>query len=331
MWWGADITRDLLDKIEYLANDLGATDLWLDYIETAFPQTNFNSGFQLWVDTGAINALRRRGLRYWLSEHEAFTFMTRGPEDLRDDRRWETTLRRMREVYARAKGLGFRGIVYDAEDYNGQPEPVRERYRAVADFVDAWCYADEFGTAGMYYYRGLQVGRVIAEVWGCPLIQVYEARLYAGKDDCRAGNYWWLKGIHDAGVEIWIATERTYGAGEGEVDDPDLPAHLRRWFVRLPQYVVQVHEAYPFAARVLPGFHPWNTRLGKPCYLPKYLDEQLSQAEACALGYWIYNEGNRCAGDPRDVLDRTFCQALGIAPEDYLAVFAKHPAGRVSK
>jgi hypothetical protein len=261
-------------------------------------------------------------------EHEAFTAMVNGPEDLRDDLKWETTLRQMRRVYAQARALGFRGLVLDAEDYDGVSEAAKEKYEEAADFVDAWVFADEFGPAGMYYQRGLQFGRVLKEVWGCPLLQVYEARAYAGKDDCRAGNYWWLKGIHDAGIEIWIATERTYGAGRGEMRPPDTPEHLARWFVRMEEYLPRIHQAYPFAARVLPGFHPWNTRTRRPNYLPQYLDQQLRIARGCALGYWIYNEGNAHAGDPREVLDREFCKEHGVTPQDYLRVFARHPTCR---
>jgi len=328
--WG-NLHRDIMDKLDYLEHELGATDLWLDYVETAFPQTNTNSGFAIWEETGALDEFQERGIRYWLLEHEAFTTMVNGPEDLRNDRKWETTLHRMRDVYARARALGFRGLVLDAEDYGGVRAEATERYKDVADYVDAWCFADEFGYGGLYYQRGLQFGRVLAEVWDCPVLQVYEARMYAGKGDCRAGNYWWLKGIHDAGIEIWIATERTYGAGNSEIADSKSPEYCKRWFVQMAQYIPRVHEAYPFAARVLPGFHPWNTAFAQPNYLPNYLDQQLRIARNCAFGYWIYNRGNEHAGDPKDVLDREFCARYGVAPEDYLEVFKRHPTCRTAR
>ncbi|NPV48726.1 MAG: discoidin domain-containing protein [Armatimonadetes bacterium] len=328
MCWASDIQRDFLDKLDYLDRDLGVTDLWLDFVETAFPQTNTNSGFAPWVESGALRSLRGRGVRYWLAEHEAFTQQVNDPADLHNDQAWETTLRQMRRLYAEAKRLGFRGLVYDAEDYNGVTAEAAARYEDVADHVDAWCFADEFGYGGQYYQRGLQVGRVIREVWGGPLLQVYEARLYAGKGDCRAGNYWWLRGIHDAGVEVWIATEKTYGAGQGEMAGPDLPDHLNRWFVRLRDFIPTVQQAYPFAARILPGFHPWNTRTRRPHYLPRYLDEQLTLAEACVPGYWIYTEGTSHAGDPRQVLDDEACRQAGVTAEQYLEVFGRHCTAR---
>jgi hypothetical protein len=104
------------------------------------------------------------------------------------------------------------------------------------------------------------------------------------------------------------------------MDDPDTPPHLESWFVDMRDFIGRVFDAYPFAVRVLPGFHPWNTRTGKPNYLPRYLSEQIDLARHMVRGYWIYNEGNRSAGDPRDVLDRDFCRGYGVSPEDYVSV-----------
>ncbi len=320
MCWSGSIQDDFLDKLDYFAGDLGVTDLWLDYVESAFPQSNTNAGFAAWVESGAFERFREHGIRYWLAEHEAFTFMVNGPEDLRDDRRWETTFRQARFLYSRARELGFRGLVLDAEDYGGVTEEAQRKYADVADAVDAWCFADAFGVAGMYYQRGHQFGTVLKSVWDAPLLQAYEARLYAGKPDCRAGNYWWLRGIHDAGIEIWIATEKTYGAGNGEIAT-DAAIHLRTWFVQMPELMSRIHDAYPFAARILPGFHPWNTRTRQPNYLPKYLAEQIEIAAGWAPGYWLYNEGNRRGGDPREVLDPEFLKARGLTAEQYLDVF----------
>ena len=104
--------------------------------------------------------------------------------------------------------------------------------------------------------------------------------MYAGKPGCRDGNYWWLKGIHDAGLEIWIGPERTYGRGNRELYAPEVgyAEFVTRSFIDLATFIPQVHQAYPFAARVLPGFHPWISDFGGgvPNDLPKYLDEQLS-------------------------------------------------------
>ncbi|MCP4644304.1 MAG: hypothetical protein GY851_27925 [bacterium] len=327
--WSGNLQRDYVDKVEYLDKELGVTDLWLDAVETAFPQTVTNAGFDIWTDSGVLESFRERGIRYWLTEHESFGFLIRRPEYLHDDLRWETTLREMRRIYGRARTLGFRGLVFDAECYVGVPGDVKEAYEGKADHVDAWCFVDEFGYAGGYYQRGKQVGAVIREVWPeAPLMQLYEARMYAGIPGCRDGNYWWLKGIHDAGVEVWIATEKTYGAGNDEIDGPEMLDHLNSWFVRLPEFIPKAHAAFPFATRILPGFHPWNSRTKMPHYLPKYLDEQLRQAHDITRGYWIYCEGNPSAGDPRVVIDPAQCEKYSIEAEDYLKVFQAYPTTR---
>lgn len=322
MCWSSNIKEDYLDKMNYLSKDITVTDVWLDYVETAFPQTNNNAGLKLFEDSGVLRQLSARGIKYWLAEHEAFTFMVSSPEDLQDDLKWQTTYRQAATIYARAKKLGFRGIVYDAEDYDGVSAEAAEQYKSINEPVDAWCFSEEFGYSGMYYQRGLKLGKIIKEVFGGPLMQVYEARNYAATDDHKAGNYWWLKGINDGGTEVWIATERTYGAGNNEI--PVGLEHLGKWFVDLRMYVNAVYQSYPFATRVLPGFHPWNTRTRQPNYLPKYLDQQLEMAENIAPGYWIYTEGNAHAGDPRQVLDSSLLGKYSLTAEDYLDVFKKH-------
>ncbi|MBT3286744.1 MAG: discoidin domain-containing protein [Victivallales bacterium] len=326
LMWATDLERDYLAKMDYFEKDLGITDLWLDSVESAFPQTNRNSGFKPWVESGALATLRQRNIRYWLGEHESFGHLVNTPEALHDDLAWGTTLRRMREIYAEARKLGFRGLVFDAEDYDGVPKAVKERYKDQADYVSGWTFNDEFGYAGGYYQRGLQVGKAIYGVWpGATLIQMYEARMYAGRKNSWDGNHWWLKGIHDGGVEIWLATEKTYGAGKQEMKSPKALVHLQHWFVDMRSFAGRVHAAYPFVTRVLPGFHPWNCRLGIGNYLPKYLDEQLSVCQQLFRGCWIYNEGNKHGGDPRLTLDPEKLGKHGVTAEDYLKVFRDHP------
>jgi hypothetical protein len=333
-WWSGDVAADFLEALDYLDRDLGVTDLWIDKVATALPSTRPNSGFEVLARAGVFRALQQRGIRYWLTEDEGFGGLVNSPADLRDDRRWETTLRRAREIYRRAHQLGFRGLAMDAEDYVPPSDPaVVETYLKVADHVDCWTFNDEFGYAGHYYQRGQQYGKVIREVWGGPVIQYYEAVMYAGKPGCRDGNYWWLKGMYDAGLEIWLATERTYGAGKGELYTPEAgyPEWTTRWFVDLPDYLAQTHRAYPFAARVLPGFHPWISDFGGgiPLYLPQYLDAQLGIVEKAAYGCWIYHGGTPHAGDPRKVLkNQEFLARHGLSAQDYLEVFRKHPTSR---
>jgi hypothetical protein len=228
----------------------------------------------------------------------------------------------------------------DAEDYQLPSDPaVLEKYLKVADHVDCWTFNDEFGFSGLYYQRGRQFGKVIRDVWGCPVIQFYEATMYAGIPGCRDGNYWWLKGMSDAGVEIWVGTGKSYGAGNKELYDPALECGevLFYSFIDLPAFIGEVHKRYPFAARVLPGFHPWVTEHpttypwpgGRPNYLPKYLDEQFSITENGAFGCWIYNAGTPFAGDPRKVLtNEAFLKKHGLTAQDYIDVLKKHKTSR---
>ena len=330
-WWSMDPKADFLDAMDYLDVDLRATDVWIDKVATALPSTRANGGFDVLEKAGIFEELKKRGINYWLTEGEGFGGLVRSPADLRDDLKWETTLMRARDVYSRAHKLGFRGLAMDAEDYSLPPDPaVVEKYLKVADHVDCWTFNDEFGYAGYYYQRGMQFGKVIKEAWDCPVIQYYEAVMYAGNPGCRDGNYWWLKGMHDAGLEIWVGTERTYGRGKKELYDPEVgyAEFVTRSFVDLPVYIAKTHKAFPFAARVLPGFHPWITGFGDgvPNYLPKYLDEQLGIAENAAHGCWIYHGGTPHAGDPREVLKNTgFLSKHGLSAQDYIDVFRRHP------
>jgi hypothetical protein len=327
LYWAGDLDRDYRGKMDYLANDLGITDIWLDFIETAFPQTNNNASIDTLVESGVLTEFKKRGIRYWLGEHEFFCSLVNSPEQLRDEVRWMTTIRNARAVYSKAKAAGFHGLKMDAEDYDEVPADVKEKYKGDTDHVTGWSFKEEFGYTGLYYRRGLEYGRMLKEVWDCPVIQLYEARIYADKNDSRAGNYWWLKGMHDAGVsDISIAVEKSYGAGNNEIaKDPTCGEHLYRWFIRLPELCDAVQKAYPFARRVIPFFHPWNTRTGAPMYLPKYLQEQLVDATNITTAFGLYLEGNTSGGDPRDVLKADKLAPYGITADDYLDVLKQSP------
>jgi len=247
---------------------------------------------------------------------------------LKDDLSWRTFYRQVRTLYSQLAELGFSGVVFDAEDYNPLAPELRQKYEqelGFADVASSWSFFEEFGYTGAYYRRGLEFGKTFREVWPeGKFIQLYEARMYAGKPGCRDGNYWWLRGIADAGVEIWIATEKTYGAGNGEISGG--PDYLQRWFVDMNNFIPEAYAAFPMATRIIPGFHPWNTRLRQPLYLSRYLDEQLTLAQELVPAVWIYCEGNPALGDPRLTLDPALCAKFGVTPESYLEVFRRHPS-----
>jgi hypothetical protein len=323
MCWSTDVNRDFLSKMDYFQNDLKLTDVWLDYVKTAFYQGNDNSGLQIWIDSGALKEFQKRNIRYWLGEHEFFCALVNSPEDLLDDLRWNTTINQIKQVYSQAKELGFRGIVVDGEDYGGVTKEAWEKYSKFTSHPLGWSFQEHFGYNGMYYQRGLQVGKAIKSVWNPIVIALWEGIMFEDKHGAYDGHYWFFKGINDAGLEIWIAPEKTYGAGNNEMKHPDILPHLSHWLVKMPEFIPEVYKAFPFATRVLPGFHPWNTRIKRACYLPKYLDEQLRISENTVQGFWMYNEGNMHGGDPREVLDESFLKPYGVTAQDYIDVFKK--------
>gem|GEM_PF-1117607 len=335
-WWGGNPQEDFVGAADYLAGELGATDVWVDKIASVFTNSRPDFGFGSLSGSGALDALKARGIRYWLVEGEGFPGLVNTPGDLRDDRLWQETMTRAREIFTEAKKLGFAGYVMDAEDYALPSAEVTEaaKKKYGFDHIDAWCFKDEFGLDGMYYLRGREFGKVVREAWGpdAVMIQYYIPQVY---HDYRLGNYWWLRGMHDEGVEIRVADQQTYGAGQGELYDASkgYPDFTTRWFTNFPEKCRQVHGLLPFVTKVYPGLHPWVTSHGAiPLYLPKYLDDQLDISGDYFDGVWIYNGGTPHAGDPRKVLDPEVMKKLqenhGVTAEDYLEVFRKNPTTR---
>ncbi|MBQ7256717.1 MAG: hypothetical protein IJS60_03375 [Abditibacteriota bacterium] len=315
LYWHTDYDQ-LKEEIPYL-QEIGITDITLDYVESAFPQTNTNVGFNYLEKSGVLPALQKAGIRYWMDEHEAFCTMITSTESLNDETLWQTTIREMEKVYSKAKELGFTGIMFDAENYMG-PLPIRPEF---TDHFTPWSFEEEWGYKGAYYHRGYEVGKIMSKTIGPNFINLYEARLYADRNDCRQGHYWFLKGMFDAGItNIRIATEKTYGAGKGELKSDDTLDFITSWFCHPDEEVEWIWRSYPFISGVIPGFHPWNTRLKKPMYLPEYLKEQIEETQVNAPAFWIYNEGNPHAGNPIKTLDPDYCKEKGVNPEDYIKV-----------
>jgi hypothetical protein len=77
---------------------------------------------------------------------------------------------------------------------------------------------------------------------------------------------------------------------------------------------------------VIPLFHPWNSRIGAPMYLPKYFQEQVADAAKVTTAFGLYLEGNTSGGDPRDVLKAEKLSPYGITADEYLDVMRKYPA-----
>lgn len=332
--WATDFTRDYYEKIDYFDRVLGLTDIWIAAADSAWPSTWYKLGFPALIQSGALPQFRQRGIRYWLEEHESFCTMVRDEADLRDERQWAAVYADAARIYAQARQLGFRGLVLDAENYYPVSEAMTAKYGMPGgEPVTSWSFREEFGRDGQYYRRGLAYGNIIRQVWPeCTMIQIYEALAFGGN---REGNYWWLKGIGDAGVEIWIAAGMTYGAGANEIPEERGNDWLGRWHVPdTARYAADLQAAYPMASRVLPGFHPWNVNTKRPHYLPRYLTEQLNRARNMP-GFWLYTEGLNRGGDPRENANRddAFWAAQGVTPQDYLDCFkwdTTPPQGAIS-
>jgi len=321
--WATDFTGDYYDKMDYFDRVLGLTDIWIACIEYAWPSTYHEIGFPALVQSGILPQFRQRGIRYWLEEHEAFCTMVRDEADLRDETQWAAVYADAARIYAQARQLGFRGLVLDAENYYPVSEAMTAKYGTPGgEPVTSWSFREEFGRDGQYYRRGLAYGNIIRQVWPeCTMIQLYEALAFGGN---REGNFWWLQGIRDAGVEIWIAAGMTYGAGANEIPEDRGLDWLGCWHVPdTAKYVAGLQAAYPMASRVLPGFHPWNAGTKRPLYLPRYLTEQLNRARNLP-GFWLYTEGLHRGGDPRESANRedAFWSRHGVTPQDYLDCFA---------
>ena len=332
--WASDFTSDYYDKMDYFDRMLGLTDIWIAAVDYAWPSTFYKMGFPALIQSGVLPRFRQRGIRYWLEEHESFTTMMRDEADLRDEVQWANVYANAARVYVQARQLGFRGLVLDAENYYPVSEAMTAKYGSPGgEPVTSWSFREEFGRGGQYYLRGLAYGDLIRQVWSeCTVIQIYEALAYGSN---REGNFWWLQGIRDAGVEIWIAAGMTYGAGVSEILDERGLDWLGRWHVPdTSKYVADLQAAYPMASRVLPGFHPWNVNTKRPQYLPKYLTEQLNRARNMP-GFWLYTEGLSRGGDPRESSNRddAFWAAHGVTPQDYLDCFkwdTTPPQGAIS-
>jgi hypothetical protein len=314
--WASNFQNDYKNKVDYFDKILGLTDIWIHNVQDAFPTTFIQVGFPALISTGVLDDFADRGINYWLGDHEAFCTMVRDVAALRDDTKWNEVYAKAATIYTQARALGFKGLVLDAENYYPVTPETVARYQTNGENISSWSFSDEFGADGDYYRRGLAYGNVIKSTWPeCILIQIYEALIYGSN---RQGNYWWLQGIHDAGVEIWIGTQLTYGAGANEIAKD----YLGRWHVNMSELMTKVQAAYPMASRVLPGFHPWNIRTGQPQYLPKYLTEQMNQARN-QPGFWLYTEGLSLGGDPRepDNQDAPYWQSYKVTPQEFFQCF----------
>jgi hypothetical protein len=275
-------------------HDIGLTDLWLYPFRGAFPQDqrpeNQKTPEQV---TDLLAVYRQHGLRVWWMERpvpdvlyqtakgEGRHLWDGSPET---DRVWAEVCGKIAEIYPRAQAAGFRGCVYDNESYYSfQGDEAGEQKPWV------WGgHAAEYGASGHYYQRGLQIGRAIHAAW--PTAQVIMVYAFGYE-----GERWWYQGVQDAGVDLRLGPEHTYGAGPQDLGD----AWYQSWWQgrRLRATCDWKRQQFPFVAnnaRLVAGLFPIEFTTLKPNYRAQYLREQLQEAASDPAGpiaVWLWPQG----------------------------------------
>lgn len=290
--FGGDMTADAPLATWY--QDIGLTDLWLYPFQGAFPQDQRPEDQKTPEQVAnLVTAYRRHGLRCWWMERPVPDVLYQtakgdgrhlwdgSPET---DRLWADVCRKIGEIYPRAKAAGFSGFVYDNESYysfQGDEKGDQKPW--------VWGgHAAGYGLSGHYYQRGLQVGRAICTAW--PLAKVIMVYAFGYE-----GERWWYQGFQDAGIDLRLGPEHTYGAGPRDLGD----AWYQAWWQgrRLRATCEWKRTQFPFVAsnaRLVAGLFPieFTTRL--PNYRAQYLREQLQEAAsepAGPIAVWLWPQG----------------------------------------
>lgn len=310
--------------------EIGVTDLWVYMLEGAFPQDQ-RAEAQLSIEElqgfGFLETYSKNGLRYWWFERPVpdFAYVTyERPDgskaDLWDSSAeteafWNGVCERVREVYPEVGKAGFRGLVFDNEAYYSYKgdESGKEK---------PWVWGgheDQYGLGGNYHKRGLQVGRAIKAVWpDAKVIMVY-AFGYPGER-------WWYQGFKDAGLEVFLGAEHTYGAGPAK----EGTAWYQSWWQgkRTKEMCDLKRKQFPFVRdnqHVMAGVFPVDFKNSRPNYLAKYFREQVDSAAngdpAGAIPIWIWPEGPFTPESWKSIA----CQE-GETPDDYLKVLREFSA-----
>ena len=275
--------------------DIGITDLWLYPFQGAFPQDQRPETQQTPEQVaGLLAAYRKHGLRYWWMERPVpdVLYQTAKGEgrqlwdgSAETDQQWQAVCRRIGEICPRVKAAGFRGIVYDNESYYSYQGDEKGDQRP-------WLWgghASECGPQGHYYQRGLQVGRAIRAAWP-------EARVVMVYAFGYEGERWWYQGFHDAGVDLYLGPEHTYGSGP-----PDLgPAWYQSWWQgrHLKATCDWKRTQFPFVAdntHIVAGLFPIEFTAKQPNYRARHFWEQLQEAATAdprgPIPVWIWPQG----------------------------------------
>jgi hypothetical protein len=279
---------------------IGITDVWLYPFDGAFPQDQRPEDQRTpeQVRTaGVLRAYRRNHLRYWWFERpvpdvlyersKRADFPTShlwdgSPET---DAVWAGVCERIAAIYPRVRKAGFSGLVYDNEAYYSYQSDEKGETKP-------WVWgghADEYGPAGNYYRRGLQIGTAIEAVWHhTSVIHVY-AFGYEGER-------WWYQGFADAGLRVLLGAEHTYGAGPGDLGT----AWYQSWWQgrTTKETCDWKRTQFPFLTlnrSVIAGLFPIDFGARKPNYRARDFRAQLASAArddpAGPIAIWLWPQG----------------------------------------
>jgi hypothetical protein len=290
--FGGDLTAGAPLAAWY--HEIGLTDLWLYPFQGAFPQDQRPEDQKTAAQvTDLVAAYRQHGLRCWWMERpvpDVFYQTAKGDGrhlwdgSLETDRAWAEVCAKIAAIYPRARAAGFRGLVYDNESYysfQGDEKGDKQPW--------IWGgHAAEYGQGGHYYQRGLQIGRAIRAAWPQARVIMVYAFGYEGER-------WWYQGVHDAGVELLLGPEHTYGAGPHDLGD----AWYQSWWQgrSLGQTCDWKRQQFPFVTNNLgfvAGLFPIEFTSRQPNYRARYFREQLQQAASDPAGpipVWIWPQG----------------------------------------
>jgi len=327
----------------------GVTDAWVPYMagayamdcckknEAAYKAGGLHAGLLSLADVKAqklVESYSVAGIRPWFFERPVPDFewtdtpgaIGRGlwNSSAAADAGWSALVANITSVYPQVKALGFEGLVFDNEGYYSGTckDPIDGHLESCL-----WCQRDASGnTSANYYKRGRQVGEAINKVWpGARVVMVYGFS-YPGLIE-------WVRGHIDAGLNVLIGNEHTYGAGPCSG-----PYYKGQWYQcafgsfsgsgkhHLNELLNHEYDSWPAAPslrqRMTAGIGPLG--LGgygppAPQYESRYLQEQL-QSALCdqadgPIDVWLWLAGkldatnlaliNRTAAEPGGASDYT--------------------------
>ncbi len=262
---------------------IGITDVWLYPIKGAFPQDQAPESQQR-IDAlkqaGTLDAYKKESIRYWCFERPVpdFAYETEKRADKpglhlwdsspETDAFWKGVCERAAAVYSEVRAAGFAGLVYDGEAYysfkgdeSGKEKP--------------WVWgghAEQHGAEGNYFKRGLQLGKAIQGVWpGAKVILVY-AFGYPGER-------WWYQGFKEAGLDVYLGLEHTYGAGPAR---PGGEWYQSWWQGRKTKATCDWKRTlFPFIAdnqHMIAGLFPLDFGVNAANYRAQHFREQMDSA-----------------------------------------------------